>query len=325
MPGLLDPLKLNGYYFKNRLVMPPMQGNHATMEGGVTERLIEFYEHRAEGLGLIIVEHSYVSLSGQRSKRQLGIYDDHLVPGLKELVKRIQPFNTRLVIQINHAGAKAAEDLGIDHVAPSATEEARELSVDEVEAIKFAFSRAADRAVNAGFDGVEVHGAHGFLLNQFYSPLTNRRNDGYGGNLRNRMRFPLEVVREVRKRLGSRLLLYRLGSVDLQMMGTQLEDSLQFAKALEQAGVNILHVSGGMCGGSPDSLAGQEGFFFPQAEEIRRVVDIPVIGVGGVKNPWFADQAVRDDKVDFVAVGRALRADPLWAIKALKSLKVRST
>jgi len=323
MPGLLEPMKLKGYYFKNRLVMPPMQGDHGTMEGQVTEKLIEFYEQRAEGLGLIIVEHSYVSLSGQRAKRQLGIYDDHLVPGLKELVKRIQPFNTRLVIQLNHAGAKAATDLGIDHVAPSETEEARELSVDEIEAIKFAFSRATERAVNAGFDGVEVHGAHGFLLNQFYSPLTNRRTDEYGGNLQNRMRLPLEVVREVRKRLGTRLLLYRLGSVDLELMGTQLEDSLQFAKALEQAGVDILHVSGGMCGGSPSSLAGQEGFFIPQAEEIRRVVEIPVIGVGGVKSPWFADQAVRENKVDFVAVGRSLRQDPLWAIKAIKALKSR--
>jgi len=324
MPGLFDPLKIKGYYFKNRLVMPPMQGDHATMEGGVTEKLIEFYEQRAEGLGLMIVEHSYVSLSGQRGKRQLGIYDDHLVPGLKELVKRIQPFNTRFVIQINHAGEKAADDLGIDRVAPSATDNAREISVDEIEAIKFAFSRAADRTVNAGFDGIEVHGAHGFLLNQFYSPLTNKRTDEYGGHLRNRMRLPLEIVREVRKRVGSKLLLYRLGSVDLQMMGTQLEDSMHFAKALEQAGVDILHVSGGMCGGSPSSLAGQEGYFFPQAEEIRRVVDIPVIGVGGVKNPWFADEAIRDEKVDFVAVGRALKADPFWAIKALKALKVRT-
>jgi 2,4-dienoyl-CoA reductase-like NADH-dependent reductase (Old Yellow Enzyme family) len=324
MPGLMDPLKLKGYYFKNRLVLPPMQGNHATMEGGVTDKLIEFYEHRAEGLGLIIVEHSYVSLSGQRGARQLGIYDENLVPGLKELVRRIQPFNTRLVIQINHAGAKAADDLGIDRVAPSATDDARELSVEEIEAIKFAFARAADRAVSAGFDGVEVHGAHGFLLNQFYSPLVNRRTDEYGGNLRNRMRLPLEVVREVRKRLGTRLLLYRLGSVDLKMMGTQLEDSLHFAKALEQAGVDILHVSGGMCGSAPDSLSGQEGFFIPQAEEIRRVVDIPVIGVGGVKNPWFAEQVIREDKVDFIAVGRSLKEDPLWAIKALKSLKPRS-
>ena len=200
MPGLLDPMKLKGYYFKNRLVMPPMQGDHATMEGQVTEKLIEFYEKRAEGIGLIIVEHSYVSLSGQRAKRQLGIYDDHLIPGLKELVKRIQPFNTRIVIQLNHAGAKAAGDLGIDHLAPSAIDDARALTVDEIDAIKFAFSRAAERAVNAGFDGVEVHGAHGFLLNQFYSPLVNRRTDEYGGNLQNRMRLPLEIVSEVRKR-----------------------------------------------------------------------------------------------------------------------------
>ncbi|MFX0169522.1 MAG: NADH:flavin oxidoreductase [Candidatus Hodarchaeota archaeon] len=323
MPGLLDTLRVKGYYFKNRLVMPPMQGDHATMEGGVTEKLIEFYEQRAEGLGLIIVEHSYVSLIGQRGKRQLGIYDDHLVPGLKELVKRIQPYNTRLVIQINHAGAKAAEDLGIDRVAPSPTDDVRELSIEETKMLPYIFSRATERAVNAGFDGIEVHGAHGFLLNQFFSPLTNHRTDEYGGNLQNRMRLPLEVVREVRKHLGTRLLLYRIGSVDLEMMGTQLADSLKFAKALERAGVDILHVSGGICGSAPTSLKDQEGFFIPQAEAIKGAVNIPVIGVGGVKTPQFANQVVRDGKVDLVAVGRALRKDALWAIKALKSLKAQ--
>lgn len=323
MPSVLDSIKVKGMFFKNRLVMPPMQGDHATVEGGVTSKLIEFYEKRAEGLGLIIVEHSYVNLHGQLSKRQLGLYDDHLVPGLKELVKRIQPFNTRIVLQLNHAGGKAPSRLGIESVSASPMESARELSVDEVRMLSYTFGRAAERAMEAGFDGVEIHGAHGFLLNQFYSPLTNHRTDEYGGSLENRVRLPLEVVREVKKKVGTRLLLYRMGSVDLDFMGTQIEDSQYFGKALENAGVDILDVSGGVCGGAPSTLDVQEGFFVPQAEAIRAHVDIPVIGVGGVKTPQFADDVIRDGRVDFIAVGRAQRQDADWAIKAAKYLRAQ--
>ncbi len=321
MPSLLDPIKVKGVFFKNRLVLPPMQGGHATVEGGVTERLIEFYEKRAEALGLIIVEHSYVNLNGQNHKRQLGIYDDHLVPGLKELVKRVQPFNTRIVLQLNHAGFKAPSTLGFETVSASAQEGARELRVEEIKMLPYTFGRAAERAMNAGFDGVEIHGAHGFLLNQFYSPLTNLRTDDYGGSFQNRIRLPLEVVREVRKRVGTRLLLYRLGSVDLSMMGTQIEDSQKFGKSLIQAGVDILDISGGMCGSSPPALAGIEGYFIPQAHAIKNVVDVPVIGVGGVNTPQYADQVIRKNKVDFIAVGRSLRNDPDWGLKTVKFLK----
>ncbi len=321
LPSVLDSIKVKGVFFKNRFVMPPMQGDHATVEGGVTEKLITFYEKRAEALGLIIVEHSYVNLHGQLSKRQLGIYDDHLVAGLKELVKRIQPFNTRIVLQLNHAGAKAPSRLGIESVAPSAKEKARELRVDEIEMLPYTFGRAAERAMQAGFDGVEIHGAHGFLLNQFYSPITNHRQDEYGGGLDNRIRLPLAVVREVKKKMGTRLLLYRLGSVDLALMGTQIEDSQYFGKALVNAGIDILDVSGGLCGAVPDELKGKEGFFIPQAEAIKAHVDVPVIGVGGVKTPQFADRIIREGQIDFIAVGRSLRKDADWALKAIKYLK----
>ncbi|MFX1318351.1 MAG: NADH:flavin oxidoreductase [Promethearchaeota archaeon] len=323
MPSVLDSIKVKGMFFKNRFVMPPMQGDHATVEGGVTEKLIKFYEDRAEAVGLIIVEHSYVNLHGQLSKRQLGIYDDHLVRGLKELVKRIQPFNTRIVLQLSHAGAKAPSRLGIGSVAPSPMESARALSTEEVQMLPYTFGRAAERAMEAGFDGVELHGAHGFLLNEFYSPLTNHRTDEYGGNLDNRIRLPIEIVREVKKKIGTRLLLYRMGSVDLELMGTQIEDSQFFGKALANTGVDILDVSGGMCGAAPKQLAGQEGFFVPQAEAIKTHIDIPVIGVGGVRTPHFANEVIVDGRVDFIAVGRALRDDADWAIKAVKYLKAQ--
>jgi len=205
-------------------------------------------------------------------------------------------------------------------VAPSSFGDARELKAGEVEDLCEAYAGAAERAMKAGFDGVEIHGAHGFLLNQFYSPLANRRNDRYGGSLQKRMSFPLEVVERVRETIGGRLLLYRLGSDDLDPAGTQIEDSQKFAAGLEEAGVDIIDVSGGLCGGSPEKLEGHQGYFIPQAQKIKEVVDVPVIGVGGIKDPEYADRLIAEGKVDLVAVGRRLLDDPAWAEKAVERL-----
>jgi len=183
------------------------------------------------------------------------------------------------------------------------------------------FGEAAHRAVRAGFDGVEIHGAHGFLLNQFSSPLTNKRRDEYGGSLANRVRFPLMVVEKVKAALDGRLLLYRLGADDLDPNGTRVEDSVRFAKQLENAGVDVLNVSGGVCGSRPERLQGVQGYFIGQAAAIKKAVTVPVIGVGGVTDAAAADGFVREGKVDFVAVGRALLNDAGWAVKAVESLK----
>ena len=323
MVSLLDPLEVKGLTLKNRIIMPPMQTNLATTKGAVTDELIEHYVRRSEALGLVIAEHSYVSLDGKLMDRQLGIYDESLVSGLEKLSSSINAVGTPVVIQINHAGGKASREItGMQPVAPSPSENARHLKVKEIESLVEAYSLAAERAIRAGFDGVEIHGAHGFLLNQFYSPLTNRRHDRYGGSLENRIRFPLDVVKRVKKKLGKRLLLYRLGSVDLNPAGTQIEDSKKFAVKLEAAGVDIIDVSGGLSGDSPAQLQNIQGYFIPQAREIKKVVDVPVIGVGGITEPEYANNMIRDKKVDLVAIGRALLNDPDWAIKAINKLKV---
>src|SRR5665647_288305 len=194
------------------------------------------------------------------------------------------------------------------------------LEVSEMETIADDFALATKRAVKAGFDGVELHGAHGYLLNQFYSPLLNKRNDEYGGSLENRIRFPLLVVRKVRQRLRDKLLLYRLGSDDLAPSGTHIEDSVIFAKTLEQAGVDIIDVSGGMCGSEPKQLRQVKGYFVPQANAIKKAVNVPVIGVGGITDAEFADKLIVEGKVDLVAVGRAFWRDNKWAEKALEKL-----
>ena len=322
MVGLLDSFEVKGLTFLNRLVLPPMQTGLATSDGAVTDKLVDYYTRRAKAVGLVIAEHSYVRLDGKSSERQLGIYDDQLIGGLEQLVSSVHAMGTPIVIQINHAGNKTSkETTGLQPVSPSATENARKLQGEELVRLAEAFTSAADRAMKAGFDGVEVHGAHGFLLNQFYSPLTNKRTDRYGGSLENRSRFPLDVVERVRDKIGGRLLLYRLGVVDLDPAGTQLEDSTTFSMKLKQATLDILDISGGMCGSRPPQLQSTPGFFVPQAQHIKEAVDIPVIGVGGIRDLRYANSLIKEGAVDLIAVGRPLMRDPDWASTTLKTLK----
>ena len=307
---------------KNRIVMPPMQTGRATVKGAVTDRLIGFYVRRSTALGLLIVEHSYVSAAGKLSPKQLGIYDDKLIHGLKRLASRIHKVGTPVVLQITHAGGVANKKIiGAEPAGPSATRKTRRLTRSEIEALVEEFAMAAERATKAGFDGVELHGAHGFLLNQFFSPLLNKRRDEYGGPLENRMRFPLMVVKKVRESIRGRLLLYRLGADDLAPNGTHVDDSAAFAVKLEQYGVDIVDVSGGLCGSEPKQLRNVKGYFVPQAYEIKKAVRTPIIGVGGITEAEYADKLVREGKVDLVAVGRALWKDPKWAEKAVETLK----
>jgi len=320
--SLLDPLKVKGLTLKNRIVMPPMGTEYATVKGGVTTRLIEHYTQRSKDIGLQIIEHSYVTLEGKLSKRQLGAYNDRLVHGLKKLSTSVHATGTPVIVQINHAGGRCSEKItGSKPVAPSPVGEARKLKTDEIEALTEVFAMAAKRVIRAGFDGVEIHGAHGFLLNGFFSPLTNKRTDKYGGSLENRIRFPLEVVKKVKEKVGRKLLLYRIGADDLDHAGTQIKDSQKFAKKLEEAGVDIIDISGGICGSRPEQLQNKRGYFIPQAQQIKKAVDIPVIGVGGITKPEYANKVIREGRVDLIAVGRAFLKAPDWATKAIKTLK----
>ena len=320
--GLLDSLEVRGLSLRNRIVMAPMQTGRATVDGAVTDRLIGFYVRRSAVLGLVIVEHCYISADGRLSFKQLGIHNDEFVGGLEKLASRVHAVGTPVVVQISHAGGVANRVVvGGVPAGPSATRLARELNENEIDRLVDEFGLAAERAVKAGFDGVELHGAHGFLLNQFFSPLFNRREDMYGGSLDNRMRFPLKVVEKVRESIGGRLLLYRLGADDLAPKGTTIEDSIAFAIKLANVGVDVVDVSGGFCGSEPRQLRGVRGYFVPQAYEIKKAVSVPVIGVGGITEAEYADSLVRDGKVDLVAVGRALWKDPKWAEKAVEKLK----
>jgi len=300
----------------------------ATETGEVTEALVTHYKSRCRSVGLVIVEHSYVDPIGRLSERQLGIYNDGLITGLSKLANTVRGEETAVAIQINHAGRKANSRIcRTQAVAPSpvpdpeSKEIPRELAVDEIESIVKKFGLAASRAVKAGFDAVEIHGAHGFLLNQFCSPITNTRTDKYGGPLENRMRFSLEVASEILKTTGQDIpILYRLGADDMKPGGLTIEETQKIAQSLVSLGISVIDVSGGLCGSRPSNLSG-EGYFAHLAAGIKQVVGVPIITTGGINTPQFADTILTRGIADLVGIGRAIVADPDWALKAVDALR----
>lgn len=329
MAGLFDSIVINGLELKNRIVMAPMATNMATPEGRVTDRHIKHYAARAEGgVGLIILEHTYVSIKGKLARNQTGLYDDSLIPDLKRLVNAIHEAGAKVIVQLTHAGARTtSETTGSRPRGPSAVklpdgiEITGTLSIPEIKSIISAFIEASRRAIEAGCDGVELHGAHGFLLNQFISPYTNHRDDEYGGSRENRVRFATETIRGVKENLGGKPLFYRFGADDMIDGGLTQEEGRELAPLLEQAGVNVLDISGGFGVGDSYNFT-EQGFFVPLAELIKSAVDVPVIGVGNITEPEFADRIIREGRVDLVAIGRKLLSDPDFPRKAAEKLGI---
>jgi len=316
---ILEKAKVGNRVLRNRIVMPPMNTELATEDGKVTPEMIRHYATRAPWLGMVIVEHTYVRRDGRLSERQPGIYEDRLVGRLHKLAETVRKTGTPIGIQINHAGKRCdAALIGQQPVAPSAKDGARELTVPEIRELTEAFGKAAARAVRCGFDVVELHGAHGFLLCQFSSPLANARTDEYGGSLENRMRFALEVVRRVKRETRSRVQLwYRLGADDRTPGGNTVKEGARMAQMLAAEGVDVLDVSGGMCGSRPKDLKGP-GYFAYAAKAARDATGLPVVAVGGITTPQEAEDVLLRWGVDLVAVGRAIRDDAFWGKKAME-------
>lgn len=330
MPGLFDAIDIKGLKLNNRLVMAPMATNMATAEGEVTDRHIRHYTTRARGgIGLIIFEHTYVLRNGRLSPSQLGLYDDILIPGLRRLAEAIQSQGAKVAIQLTHAGAKTTssitgqQSVGPSNIAPPGSSEIpRPLAQAEIQSIVTAFGEAALRTMKAGFNAVELHGAHGFLLGQFLSPYTNRRHDVYGGDLVGRLKFAIEVIKEVKARLAGNIpVFYRFGADDLLEGGLTSEEGELAVLHLEQAGVDVLDISGGLGYGGSNHFS-EQGYFVPLAQGIKEVVRIPVIGVGNITDAEYADRIVREGKVDLVALGRKLLSNPEFPREAAKKLGV---
>jgi 2,4-dienoyl-CoA reductase-like NADH-dependent reductase (Old Yellow Enzyme family) len=317
-------MKLN-----NRLVMPPMATAKALPDGHVSPEVLAYYKEKSAGgyIGLVIIEHSYVSPEGKAHEHQLSVADDSVINGLKELAEAIHSQGSKTIMQINHAGSAASTDItGVTPLAPSPIDNPRrgssprELRKEEVLKVVQEFAAAAGRVKLAGFDGVELHSAHGYFLNQFFSPLTNRRHDEYGGEIINRIIIHLETIKAVREAVGPDYPIFvRLGASDYCEGGTTINDSIVAARAFEAAEVDVLDVSGGFCGYSIPG-ASEQGYFAPLTEALKQVIGIPIILAGGIKDAETADRLLQEGKADLIGVGRAILADSLWAKKAVEGL-----
>ena len=328
-PRLMSPAKIGRMELRNRLVMAPIVVQLGSESGAVTQQSIEYYSRRAAGgVGLIIVEATYVAVSGRGFPGQLGLDRDGALVGQFELVEAVHRKGARIAVQLHHAGSRSGmpELTGGVILAPSpvAQEDVgivpRELTLPEIEGLADSYARAAERAQRAGYDAVEVHGAHGYLVHQFLSPATNHRSDEYGGSFEKRLRFPHLVVRRVREAVGSRFpVLFRMSAEG----GYGLEEAVEIARALESWGVDAIHVSIG--GTAPHSvvppdmspMAYPEGWLTGHAAAIKARVSVPIIAVNEIRSPQFAEGLLAQKKADFIALARPLLADPDWPIKVL--------
>ncbi len=323
---LFSPIQIGKMRVKNRLLMSAMSINFGVDEDcHVTDQLIEYLVVRARGgVGMMLVGGGGVHPGGQELPDLPQMYSDSCIPALKALVDRVKPYDTRFGVQLMHGGRQSYLP---EKVAPSPIPapavvkgEVRALTVPEIHELADCFGEAARRCREAGFDFIEIHGAHGYLINQFLAPNSNVRTDEYGGSFENRTRFLFEVIESIKAKAGADFPIgIRINGNDYIKNGWELLDTLRLAPILEAVGVVYLHVSGGVYGSTEltiPSMYTPHGCFVHMAEAVRQKVNIPVITVGRIKDPAHADAIIKEGKADMVALGRSVIADPHYPEKA---------
>jgi 2,4-dienoyl-CoA reductase-like NADH-dependent reductase (Old Yellow Enzyme family)/thioredoxin reductase len=323
---LFSPIKLGSMEVKNRLVMPPMSLNFGVdKEGYVTEQHWEYLAARAEaGTGMIAVGGGAVHPSGLDLPRMPPVWADRFIGPLTKMTERIHRYDTRFGMQLLHGGRQAY--LG-EKVAPSAIPALavvkgvpRELTRAEIRELVGAYGDAALRCRQAGFDFVEIHGAHGYLISEFLAGNSNLRQDEYGGSFEHRIRFLVEIIEDIKAKTGPAYPIgVRMNGEDYVEGGWTLEEAKRLAPILERLGIDWLHISAGVYGSMPitiPSMYSDHACFVHLAEAIKKSVSIPVIAVGRIKDPQMADRIIREGRADMVAMGRAHLADPELAKKA---------
>jgi 2,4-dienoyl-CoA reductase-like NADH-dependent reductase (Old Yellow Enzyme family) len=341
---LFTPFRLRGVTFANRIMLAPMC-QYQAVEGVPNEwHRAHHGRYATSGVGSVVVEATGISPGGRISPGCTGLYNDEQVAAWRKITALYRAQGIPVFVQINHAGAKSSTMRPWDGggplepgsaeppwqtYAPSAIparegwHTPRPLEVDQIAAIVQDFARAARLALAAGFDGVEIHGAHGYLLHEFMSPFSNRREDAYGGTLENRMRLPVEVARAVRAELPDDMpLLYRASCVDGEGGRLTLDDTVALAHALKAEGVDMIDASGG---GIPAGMRlaqqkPQPGFQVPFAERIRRDTGLATTAVGMITDPSMANQIVAEGRADLVALARGMLRDPAWPYRAAQAL-----
>jgi len=321
-PNLFKPLSLNGLRLKNRITMAPLYLGYAADGGKISPLLLYHYKLMAQsGAAMIMVENASIAQGGCGSPRTIRCDHNRFIPGLARLAATIKDQKSLAGLQINHAGRFAHV---ADPVAPSPVaafnRTPRALIRKEITTIAKQFANAASRVKNAGFDLVELHGGTGYLLAQFVSPRTNRRTDGYGGEIANRIRFPLEVLKRVKDAVGDFPVGYRFLADEWLPDGLKLEESLVLAQALAQNGVAYISTMGGT----------YESFYLPEvakkskkpgymaalAKAVKKKVNVPVIAAGRISTPAKAESLLKTQQADLIGLARMLWVDPQWPQKA---------
>ncbi|MDE8562485.1 NADPH dehydrogenase NamA [Anoxybacillus rupiensis] len=322
---LFSPYDVRGVTLKNRIVMSPMCMYACdTQDGTVRNWHLIHYPARAVGqVGLIIVEATAVTPQGRISERDLGIWSDDHVKGLQSLTALVQEQGAKIGIQLAHAGRKAMIEGEI--IAPSALpfnekmQTPREMTKTDIEETIQAFQDGARRAKQAGFDVIEIHAAHGYLINEFLSPLSNKRTDEYGGTFDNRYRFLGEVIAAVRE-VWDGPLFVRVSACDYHTEGLTVEDYIKYAKRMKEDGVDLVDVSSGAV--VPASIDSYPGYQVPFAEAIRNGADIATGAVGLITSGRQAEEILRNKRADLIFIGRELLRDPYWPRTAANELGV---
>ena len=339
--NLFSAFSLNNKIFRNRIILSPMCQYKAN-NGFIDEWHLQHYSRFAfSGLGGAFIEATAVSPEGRIGYGCTGIWNDEHIEVLKKITKIFREHNCRSGIQLAHAGRKASFLRPWDGAKPIETNDGNEskwktigpsaiavnddtptpleMSLDDINRVKEDFKNAAIRSIKAGFDMIEIHGAHGYLLHSFFSPLSNKRTDNYGGSLENRMRFGLEVVKLIKSILPDDIpLFFRISSVDGAENGTKFEENISYARELKKAGVDIIDCSSGGIGGSPVLTKSKiiPGFQVPYSERIKKEANINTMAVGAIIEPDQAEDIVTNGRADLIAIGRELLADTQWVYKA---------
>ncbi|MEH7494989.1 NADPH dehydrogenase NamA [Neobacillus niacini] len=325
---LFSEYKIKDLTLNNRIVMSPMSMYASKDESGnVTDFHKVHYGSRAiGGVGLIILESTAVTKQGRMSPNDLGIWDDSHIAGLQELTSLVHGYDTPIGIQLNHAGRKAKIDGGI--IAPSAIQmsesykKPKEMSIDEITKTIKSFKQAAIRAIESGFDLIEIHAAHGYLIHEFLSPVTNQRTDDYGGSLENRFRFLKEIIVCIRS-IWKGPLFVRISGDEYDPTGTTLEENIYYCKQLKQLDVDLIDVSaGGLVNIRPKTYAGYQ---VPLSDAIKNSVDIATGAVGIIKHSDQAEEILQNKRADLIFIGRELLWNPHWTYKAAKELNYELT
>lgn len=326
MTSIADPFRLKGLELKNRIVMPPMCQYSVEAKDGVPTdwHFVHYVSRAVGGTGLIIIEMTGVEPDGRITDYDLGLWSDEHIPAFRRIISEVHKYGAKVGIQIGHAGRKA-EDAAVP-VAPSPIrfnpnyKQPRELTTAEVKEMVQKFQAAARRAVEAGVDTIEIHAAHGYLIHQFHSPLTNQRQDEYGRDL---ARFGMEVTEAIKAVVPAAMpLIMRISAVEYVAGGYGLEHVIELCKRYKEAGVDLFHVSSGGEGPIGSRKPGAHpGYQVPYARAIKEALQVPVIAVGNLDDPRLAEAVVGNGDADLIGVARGMLRDPYWALHALQAVK----